>query len=169
MNLFSGPKPKAMSIGRRSSLTFNIFDFFFERYSTKLDIKQDLNVLCSVCYSFFFFFFGPIGNPISPSWPLICWYIFDFFFLKPLNGIQRNWAGRNISTSSTKFVFFKPIGNQIWPSWSLIGWDIFDFFSVSKTAERNTNETWQEARPQRCLSSLRFSGWSEIQDSRPGL
>ena len=45
MNLFSGPKPKAMSIVRRSSLTFNIFDFFFERYSTKLDMKQDLNVL----------------------------------------------------------------------------------------------------------------------------
>ena len=45
MNLFSAPKPKAMSIVRRSSLTFNIFDFFFERYSTKLDMKQDLNVL----------------------------------------------------------------------------------------------------------------------------
>ena len=39
-------------------------------------MKQDLNVLYKVCY----FFFGPIGNPISPSWPLIRWDIFDFFF-----------------------------------------------------------------------------------------
>ena len=45
MNLFSASKPKAMSIVRLFSLTFNIFDFFFERYSTKLDMKQDLNVL----------------------------------------------------------------------------------------------------------------------------
>ena len=45
MNIFSAPKPKAMSIVRRSLLTFNIFDFFCERYSTKLDMKQDLNVL----------------------------------------------------------------------------------------------------------------------------
>ena len=31
------------------------------------------------------------------------------------------------------------------------------------------NETWQEARSQRLLPSLCFSGWSEKQDGRPGL
>ena len=31
------------------------------------------------------------------------------------------------------------------------------------------NETWQEARSQRPLPSLCFSGWSEKQDDRPGL
>ena len=31
------------------------------------------------------------------------------------------------------------------------------------------NETWQEARSQRPLPSLCFSGWSEKQDGRPGL
>ena len=45
---------------RRPSLTFHIFDFSSEtaeRNSTKLDRKQDLNVLYQVC-----FFFGPIGK-----------------------------------------------------------------------------------------------------------
>ena len=56
--------------------------------------------------------------------------------LKPLNGIQQNLTGSNISTSSTKFVFFGPIGKTRWPPWSLIGWDIFDF--SSETAKRNS-------------------------------
>ena len=47
--------------------------------------------------------------------------------LKPLNGIQRNLTGSNISTSSTKFVFFGPIGKTRWPPWPLNGRDIFDF------------------------------------------
>ena len=58
--------------------------------------------------------------------------------LKPLNGIQRNWTGSKISTSSTKFVFFRPIGKTRWPPWPLIGWDIFDF--SSETAERNSTK-----------------------------
>ena len=41
--------------------------------------------------------------------------------LKPLNGIQHNLTGSNISTSSTKFVFFGPIGKTRWPPWPLIG------------------------------------------------
>ena len=60
---------------------------------------------------------------------------FSTISLKPLNGIQRNFTGSKISTSSSKFVFFGPIGKTKWPSWLLIGWDIFDFFS--ETAERN--------------------------------
>ena len=55
--------------------------------------------------------------------------------LKPLNGIQQNFIGSKISTSSTKFVFFGPIGKTRWPPWPLIGWDIFDF--SSETVERN--------------------------------
>ena len=58
--------------------------------------------------------------------------------LKPLNGIQRNFTGSMISTSSTKFVFFGPIGKTRWPPWPLIGWDIFDF--SSETAERNSTK-----------------------------
>ena len=76
--------------------------------------------------------------------------------LKPLNGIQQNLTGSKISTSSTKFVFFGPIGKTRWPPCPLIGWDIFDF--SSETAERNSNETWQEARSQGPLQSMCFSG-----------
>ena len=42
----------ALSVVRPSSLTFHIFDFSSEtaeRNSTKLDRKQDLNVLYKVC------------------------------------------------------------------------------------------------------------------------
>ena len=134
--------------------------------------------------------------------------------LKPLNGIQRNLTGSNISTSSTKFVFLGTIGKTRWPPWRLIGWDIFDF--SSEPAERNStkldrkqylnvlyqvcvfradqknkmaalasywlrhfrlllwnrwtefNETCQEARSQRPLPSLCFSGRSVNKNVRLG-
>ena len=44
----------------------------------------------------------------------------------------------------------------------------FSHFDFSETAERNY-ETWQEARSERPLSSLCFSGRSVKQDGRPGL
>ena len=56
--------------------------------------------------------------------------------LKPLNGIQRNFTGSKLLTSSTKFVFFGPIGKTRWLPWPLIGWDIFNFFS--ETAEQSS-------------------------------
>ena len=57
------------------SLTFHIFHFSSEtaeRNLTKLDRKQDLNVLYQVCV------FGPIEKTRWPPWPLIGWDIFDF-------------------------------------------------------------------------------------------
>ena len=57
---------------------------------------------------------------------------------KPLNGIQRNFTGSKISTSSTKFVFFGPIRKTRWPPWPLIGWYIFEF--SSETAEWNSTK-----------------------------
>ena len=81
-----------------------------------------------------FVFFGLIGKSRWPPRPLIGWDIFDFSS-EPLNGIQQNFIGSKISTSSTKFLFFGPIGKTRWPPWPLIGWDIFDFFS--ETAEWN--------------------------------
>ena len=63
---------------------------------------------------------------------------FSTSLLKPLNGIQRNMTGSNITTSSAKFVFFGLIGKTRWPPWPLIGWDIFDF--SSETAEQNSTK-----------------------------
>ena len=54
---------------------WDIFDFFSEtaeRNSTKLDRKQDLNVLYQVCV------FWAEGKTRWPPWPLIGWDIFDF-------------------------------------------------------------------------------------------
>ena len=56
----------------------NILDFCFEtaeQNSTKLDKKQDLNVLYQVCV------FQPIRNLRWPPWPLIGWDIFDLELL----------------------------------------------------------------------------------------
>ena len=56
---------------RPSSLTFHIFDFFqtaAEQNTTKLELKQDLNVLCKV---------GPIGKTRLQTRPLIGLDIFD--------------------------------------------------------------------------------------------
>ena len=87
--------------------------------------------------------------------------------LKPLNGIQRNLTGSKISTPSTKFVFFGPIGKTRWPPCPLIGCDIFRLFLWIRWTE--FNETLQEARSQRPLPSLCFSGRSEKQNGCPGL
>ena len=240
---------------------WDIFDFSSEtaeRNSTKLYRKQDLNVLYQVCV------FSDRSEKQDGRPGLWLAETFSTSLLKPLNGIQRNFTGSKISTSSTKFVFFGPIGKTRWPPWPLIGWDISDFSSEtaewnstkldrkqdlnvlyqvcvfsgrsgkrrwpprpligwdifdfsSETAERNStkldrkqdlnvlyqvcvfrtdrknkmaalasdwlrhfrlllwnrwtefNETWQEARSQRPLPSLCFSGRSEKQDGRPGL
>ena len=102
-----------------------------ERNSTKLDRKQDLNVLNQVCV-----FRADRKNKMAALLPGL-WLAETFSTspLKPLNGIQRNLTGSKISMSSTKFVFFGPIRKTRWPPWPLIGWNIFDFFS--ETAEQN--------------------------------
>ena len=93
---------------------------------TKLDRKQDLNVLCEV--NIFRADLKSNGlwlaGTISTS-------------LKLLNGIERDLTGSKISIKiSTKFVLFGPIGNPRWPigktrwpPWPQIGWVIFNFFS----------------------------------------
>ena len=82
---------------------WDIFDFSSEtaeQNSTKIDRKQDLNVLYQVCV-----FFGRSekqdGRP-----GLWLAEIFSTSPLKPLNGIQWNLTGSKILRSSTKFVLF---------------------------------------------------------------
>ena len=191
---------------------WDIFDFSSEtaeRNSTKLDRKQDLNVLYQVCV------FRADRKKKDGCPDLWLAETFSTSPLKPLKGIQRNLTGSKISTSSTKFVFFGPIGKRRWSPWPLIGWDLLHL--SSETAERNStkldrkqdlnvlyqvcvfradrkkkmaalafdwlrhfrlllwnrwkefNETWQEARSQRPLPSLCFSGRSKKKDGRPGL
>ena len=87
------------------------------------------------------------------------WLAESLASLKPLNGIQKNLTGSKISMSSSKFVVFRSIGKIRWPPWPLFGGEFFLTFPLNCWME--FNETWQEARPQRPLSSLCFSGRSE--------
>ena len=116
-------------------ISWDIFDFSSEtgeRNLTKLDRKQDLNVLYQVSV-----FWGRSekqdGRP-----GLWLAETFSTSPLKPLNRIQRNLTGSKILMSSTMFVFFGPIGKTRWPPWPLISWDIFDF--SSETGERNSTK-----------------------------
>ena len=91
---------------------------------------------------------------------------FSTFSPQPLNGFWRNLTGSKSLTPSIKFLFFVPIGNPRWPPWPLIGWNIFRLLLRNRWMD--FDETWQEAIPQRPLSSLCFSCRSEIQDGHPG-
>ena len=143
---------------------WDIFDFSSktaERNSTKLDRKQDLNVLYQVCV-----FRADRKNKmaaLASDWlrhfRLLLWNRWTEF--------KETWQEARSQCPLPSLCFSGPIGKTRWPPWPLIGWDIFDF--SSETAERNSNETWQEARSQRPLPSLCFSGRSEKQDGRPGL
>ena len=196
-------------VRRLSSLTFHIFDFSSETAecnSTKLDRKQDLNVLYQVCVfradrknkmatlasnwlRHFRFLLWNRWTEFNETWqearyqrPLLSlcfsgrsekqnecpglWFAETFLTspLKLLNGIQRNLTGSKMSTSSTKFVFFGLIRKTKWAS----DW-LRHFRLILWNCRTEFNETWQEARSQRPLPSLCFSGWSEKQNGRPGL
>ena len=87
--------------------------------------------------------------------------------LKPLNGIQRKLTGSKISMSSTRYVFFRPIGKNKIAALASDGLRHFRLLLWNRWTE--FNETWQDARSQRPLPSLCFSGQSEQQDGRPCL
>ena len=180
---------------------WDIFDFSSEtaeRNSTKLDRKQDLNVLYQVSVfranqknkmatlasdwlRHFRLLLWNWWMEFNETWqearsqrplPSLCfsgrsekqdgcpglWLAetFSTFPLKRLNRIQWNLTGSKISTSSTKFVFFRAdwknkmaalASDWLRHPWLLL-WNRWTEF----------NETWQEARSQRPLLSLCFSG-----------
>ena len=87
--------------------------------------------------------------------------------LKPLNRIKRNLTGSKISTPSTKFVFFRTDPKNKMAALAFNWLRHFRLLLWNRWTE--FNETWQEARSQRPLPSVCFSGRSEKQDGRPGL
>ena len=116
-------------------ISWDIFNFSSEtaeQNSTKLDRKQDLNVLYQVCV------FQADGKnkmaALASDWlrhyQLLLWNRWTEF--------QWNLTGSKISTSSTKFMFFWPIRKTRWPPWPLYGWETFDF--SCETAEQNSTK-----------------------------
>ena len=91
---------------------WEIFDFLSEiaeRSSTKLDRKQDLNVLFQVCV-----LRADRKNKMAALASDLLRH-FSTSSLKPLNKIQGNLTGSKISMSSTKVVFFEPTNKQKLP------------------------------------------------------
>ena len=110
-------------------------------------------------------FFVPIGNPRWPPWPLIGWNIFRLLHNRWMELTKLD--KKQVLNALYQVCVFVPIVNPRWPPWPLIGWNIFRLLLHNRWMD--FDETWQEASPQRPLSSLCFSCRSEIQDGRPGL
>ena len=196
----------------RPSLTLHIFNFFSEtdeRNSTKLDRKQDLDVLYQVCV-----FWADRKNKmaaLASDWlrhfRLLLWNRWTEFnetwqearSQRPLpslcfsgrsekqDGRPGLWLAETFSTffsetaerNSTKLdrkqdlnVFYQVCvfrADRKNKMAALASDSLRHFRLLLWNRLMEFNETWQEARSQRLLLSLCFSGRSEKQDGRPGL
>ena len=113
-----------------------------------------------------FVFFGPIGKTRWPPWPLIGLDIFDFSSETAERNSTKLNRKQDLNVLYQVCIFRADRKNKMaalasdWlRHFRLLIWNRWTEF----------NETWQEARSQRPLPSLCFSGWLEKQDGRPGL
>ena len=113
-----------------------------------------------------FVFFGPIGKTRWLPWPLIGWDIFDFSSQTAERNSTKLDRKEDLNALYQVCVFRADQKNKMaalasdWlRHFRLLLWNRWIVF----------NETWQEARSQRPLPSLCFSGQSEKQDGCPGL
>ena len=113
-----------------------------------------------------FVFFGLIGKQRWPPWPLIGWDILDFSSETTERNSKKLVRKQDLNTLYQVCVFWADQKNKMaalvsdWlRHFRLLLWNHWTEF----------NETWQEARSQRPLPSLCFSGQSEKQNGRPGL
>ena len=113
-----------------------------------------------------FVFFRPIGKTRWPPWPLIGWDIFNFSSETAERNLTKLDRKQDLNVLYQVCVFRADRKNKMatlasdWlRHFRLLLWNRWTEF----------NETWQEARYQRLLPGLCFSGRSEKQDGRPGL
>ena len=141
----------------------DFFDFSeetAERNSRKLDRKQNLNALYQDCV-----FRADRKNKMA-AWPLIGWDIFNFSTETTEWNSTKLDRKQDLNALYQVCVFWTDRENKMaalasdWPRhFRLLLWNHWTEF----------NETWQEARSQRPLPSLCFSGRSEKQNGLPGL
>ena len=154
--LFSAPEPKAqvhycdhaLSVVR-PSLTFHIFDFFTEtteQNSTKLDRKQELNILYQVCV------FRVDRKTRWPPWPLIVWDIFDFSSETVERNSTKLARNQDIIVLYHVCVFLADRKNKM----AALASDWLRHFRLLWNRWTEFNETWQEARYRRLRPSLCF-------------
>ena len=111
-------------------------------------------------------FFGPIGKTRWPPWPLIGWGIFDFSSETAERNSTKLDRKQDLNILYQVCVFradrknkMAALASDCLRHFRLLFWNRWTEF----------NETWQDARSQRPLPSLCFSGRSEKQDGRPDL
>ena len=95
--------------------------------------------------------------------------IFSASSLKPMIGLQLNWTESKIPTFSIKFVFVVLRADLKSNMAALASTWLSQFRLLLWNRWTKLNETGLEARSQRSLPSLCFSGRSENQDGRPSL
>ena len=113
-----------------------------------------------------FVFFGPIGKTRLPPWPLIGWDIFNFFSETADRNSTKLDRKQDLNVLYQVCVFRADRKNKM----AALASDWLRHFRLLLWHRwMEFNETWQEARPQRPLPILCFSGQSEKQDGCPGL
>ena len=158
------PSVVRLSSVRRPSLTLHIFDFSSEtaeQNSTKLDRKQDLNVLYQVCV-----FRADWKNKmatLASDWlrhfRLLLWNRWTEF--------NKNWQGARSQFILPSLCFFRDDWKNKMAALASDWLRHFRLLLCNCLIEFNL--TWQEARSQRPLPSLYFLGRSEKQDGHPSL
>ena len=114
---------------------WDIFDFSSETAewnSTKLDRKQDLNVLYKVCV------FRTDRKNKMAALASDCLRHFQLLLWNRRTEFNETWQETRSQRPLPSLCYFGPIGKTRWPPWPLIGWDIFDF--SSETAEQNSTK-----------------------------
>ena len=114
-----------------------------------------------------FVFFRPIGKKTKwPPWPLIGRDIFDFSSETAERNLTKLDRKQDLNALYQVCIFQVDWKNKMAaPAYDLLRH--FQLFLWNRWIE--FNKTWQEARSQHPQPGLRFSGWSEKQDSRPFL
>ena len=133
-------------------------------WAEKKSAKLDRNKISTSSTKFVWFLFRLIGKTRSPPGLWLA-ETFSTSPLNPLNGIKRNLTG--ISAFSTKCVFVWPTG-KIQDGHPASDWLRY-FWFLLRNSRTELNETWLEARSQRPLPCLWFSGSIRKQDDRPDL
>ena len=111
-------------------------------------------------------FFGPIGKTRWPPWPLIGWDIFHFSSETTEQNSTKLDRKQDLNVLCQVCVFRADRKNKM----AVLASDWLRHFRLLLwNGWTEFNETWQEARSQRSLPRLCFSGRSEKQDGRPGL
>ena len=111
-------------------------------------------------------FIGSIGKTRWPPWPLIGWDIFNFSSETAKRNSKKLDRNQDLNVLYQVCVFRVDPKNKM----AALASDWLRHFRLLLWNRwMKCNETWQEARSQRPLPSLCFSGQSEKQDGRPGL